>query len=145
MLVEGPVVTFFFFFQAEDGIRDLTVTGVQTCALPISPQMVIDGREQFIGGRINQVSEAIRRNSHAPKLEVTIAGSSTSRNLSREFTVDIKNGGASAGEVWIVITEKGLHSEVDRGENAGKNLRHASVARWMHKVGLANSTSPEES
>src|SRR2546430_519655 len=26
----------FFFFQAEDGIRDLTVTGVQTCALPIS-------------------------------------------------------------------------------------------------------------
>src|SRR2546430_8714049 len=29
-------VIFFFFFQAEDGIRDLTVTGVQTCALPIS-------------------------------------------------------------------------------------------------------------
>src|SRR5215471_11340067 len=27
---------FFFFFQAEDGIRDLYVTGVQTCALPIS-------------------------------------------------------------------------------------------------------------
>src|SRR2546430_14604562 len=29
----------FFFFQAEDGIRDLTVTGVQTCALPISGAM----------------------------------------------------------------------------------------------------------
>src|SRR6267143_5511749 len=29
---------FFFFFQAEDGIRDGTVTGVQTCALPISPE-----------------------------------------------------------------------------------------------------------
>src|SRR5690606_40950458 len=27
---------FFFFFQAEDGIRDFHVTGVQTCALPIS-------------------------------------------------------------------------------------------------------------
>src|SRR3712207_7424371 len=27
---------FFFFFQAEDGIRDIGVTGVQTCALPIS-------------------------------------------------------------------------------------------------------------
>src|SRR5207245_3362057 len=27
---------YFFFFQAEDGIRDATVTGVQTCALPIS-------------------------------------------------------------------------------------------------------------
>src|SRR2546430_10364250 len=30
------VRSLFFFFQAEDGIRDLTVTGVQTCALPIS-------------------------------------------------------------------------------------------------------------
>src|SRR6266496_4658378 len=29
------VILFFFFFQAEDGIRDLYVTGVQTCALPI--------------------------------------------------------------------------------------------------------------
>src|SRR3989440_8381695 len=28
-------IVFFFFFQAEDGIRDLIVTGVQTCALPI--------------------------------------------------------------------------------------------------------------
>src|SRR6266496_283973 len=28
-------IVFFFFFQAEDGIRDLYVTGVQTCALPI--------------------------------------------------------------------------------------------------------------
>src|SRR2546429_1420615 len=30
-------VYLFFFFQAEDGIRDVAVTGVQTCALPISP------------------------------------------------------------------------------------------------------------
>src|SRR5438270_1869016 len=29
------IAIFIFFFQAEDGIRDLTVTGVQTCALPI--------------------------------------------------------------------------------------------------------------
>src|SRR2546429_8899436 len=28
-------VSYFFFFQAEDGIRDVAVTGVQTCALPI--------------------------------------------------------------------------------------------------------------
>src|SRR2546430_11920347 len=34
----------FCFFQAEDGIRDLTVTGVQTCALPISPASPRSGR-----------------------------------------------------------------------------------------------------
>src|SRR2546430_6762555 len=33
---------FFFFFQAEDGIRDLTVTGVQTCALPITKPTCAD-------------------------------------------------------------------------------------------------------
>src|SRR5207248_1712502 len=33
---------FFFFFQAEDGIRDRTVTGVQTCALPIVSRVVAD-------------------------------------------------------------------------------------------------------
>src|SRR5439155_9618903 len=31
----GAALSFFFFFQAEDGIRDGHVTGVQTCALPI--------------------------------------------------------------------------------------------------------------
>src|SRR2546430_15536138 len=31
------VILCVFFFQAEDGIRDLTVTGVQTCALPLAP------------------------------------------------------------------------------------------------------------
>jgi len=33
---QAVLMTMFFFFQAEDGIRDRDVTGVQTCALPIS-------------------------------------------------------------------------------------------------------------
>src|SRR2546429_3252774 len=36
----------FFFFQAEDGIRDVAVTGVQTCALPISQSHVMDTIEK---------------------------------------------------------------------------------------------------
>src|SRR2546422_477519 len=32
--------SYFFFFQAEDGIRDVAVTGVQTCALPISLALI---------------------------------------------------------------------------------------------------------
>ena len=39
-------VVFFFFFQAEDGIRDIGVTGVQTCALPIWV-LVRDSFSQF--------------------------------------------------------------------------------------------------
>src|SRR5438132_5345667 len=37
------VILFFFFFQAEDGIRDHCVTGVQTCALPISRRSGVRG------------------------------------------------------------------------------------------------------
>src|SRR5699024_11679067 len=35
-------ICLFFFFQAEDGIRDRNVTGVQTCALPISMRVEVD-------------------------------------------------------------------------------------------------------
>src|SRR5256886_5230614 len=43
---------FFFFFQAEDGIRDLTVTGVQTCALPISLQRAFRWRRGLLDSHI---------------------------------------------------------------------------------------------
>src|SRR5205809_5964943 len=36
------IVCVFFFFQAEDGIRDVAVTGVQTCALPIFPTACVE-------------------------------------------------------------------------------------------------------
>ena len=42
--ISGLAFLFFFFFQAEDGIRDYKVTGVQTCALPIlSVYLALDG------------------------------------------------------------------------------------------------------
>src|SRR5687767_15451213 len=41
ILADCVLFVFFFFFQAEDGIRDKLVTGVQTCALPISTQVTV--------------------------------------------------------------------------------------------------------
>src|SRR2546425_5127217 len=43
---------FFFFFQAEDGIRDKLVTGVQTCALPI---LLLDGLRKMAGAEVHLV------------------------------------------------------------------------------------------
>src|SRR5215208_4169821 len=60
----------FFFFQAEDGIRDGHVTGVQTCALPISwrpvaellperyPSTMLDHREHSFEGRMREIAES---------------------------------------------------------------------------------------
>src|SRR5258707_11720286 len=49
-----PVVV--FFFQAEDGIRDIGVTGVQTCALPISLDDLTSKFERFEIVAVNQCS-----------------------------------------------------------------------------------------
>src|SRR5438874_5846975 len=52
----------FFFFQAEDGIRDLYVTGVQTCALPILPMLVISpySRGGFVCGHTFDHTSTLR-------------------------------------------------------------------------------------
>src|SRR5256884_7849333 len=46
ILFPSFAILFFFFFQAEDGIRDVAVTGVQTCALPISMSNVFLVRDE---------------------------------------------------------------------------------------------------
>src|SRR6266404_8926205 len=53
------MINFFFFFQAEDGIRDKLVTGVQTCALPISAWMP-GGRHGQEAGRCAAQARGIR-------------------------------------------------------------------------------------
>src|SRR2546426_5494908 len=61
-------VLFFFFFQAEDGIRDYKVTGVQTCALPIlgrSRRRATDSRR--VRGRAGRDQEAGYESSRVPQ------------------------------------------------------------------------------
>src|SRR5437660_4491955 len=50
----GFVLVICFFFQAEDGIRDGHVTGVQTCALPISHNGIFEARTGAAGRRYNR-------------------------------------------------------------------------------------------
>src|SRR2546430_4851860 len=62
-------IRFFFFFQAEDGIRDLTVTGVQTCALPIwnpapAPPVLLPGVRK--GGSAAGAGDREGRSRHHP-------------------------------------------------------------------------------
>src|SRR2546430_12094816 len=73
------ICSFFFFFQAEDGIRDLTVTGVQTCALPISIYTRIAGSSEASDKRHNvngEQWELLRDN--VPALISAVSGGGTS-------------------------------------------------------------------
>src|SRR5438046_7326933 len=51
---------FFFFFQAEDGIRDWSVTGVQTCALPICNGQVERANDMVLQGVETRVFDWLR-------------------------------------------------------------------------------------
>src|SRR5438034_3639019 len=83
---------FFFFFQAEDGIRDHCVTGVQTCALPISSSLC----ESFMPQRrlISGVSRRCRSCS-APEVTGSATGcfpaSSSSMMRSEEHTSELQS------------------------------------------------------
>src|SRR5256886_9200094 len=58
-----------FFFQAEDGIRDLTVTGVQTCALPISYcALVVSSIEAALSAFVARVIIRIARRERAQSI-----------------------------------------------------------------------------
>src|SRR2546423_11849871 len=62
-------ICIFFFFQAEDGIRDKLVTGVQTCALPISARELLVGRQPVERARSSRAasrSDARTRISRGP-------------------------------------------------------------------------------
>src|SRR5690606_39356141 len=53
------LVCLFFFFQAEDGIRDFHVTGVQTCALPILATFNVGHFNQGVAGCLEVRGEAV--------------------------------------------------------------------------------------
>src|SRR2546430_8803753 len=108
---------FFFFFQAEDGIRDLTVTGVQTCALPI-----------FQAGRIEILRCALQGRSALRRSNVRRAfGIGSGRALT--------NGGAKVAAV--AHQEKNRKSGVEgkRVDLGGRRIIKKKKKKKMKEIG----------
>src|SRR2546430_11104351 len=94
----------FFFFQAEDGIRDLTVTGVQTCALPISlTQQLIKNdfltADRTLSRKLKEAAMAIILESRLSKQEIfTLYCNDVYLGQSGTFAI---NGFAQAAQVYF--------------------------------------------
>ena len=108
---------------------------------PYTPQMVVDGSVECSGGQQQLAVQTIVKESAQAKTPVTLSQEEAGKPGSENFSVQIgklmptAKGGAA--EVWLAITETGLHSSVTRGENAGHELSHAAVVRSMRKIGEA--------
>jgi hypothetical protein len=107
-----------------------------------TPQMVINGQAEFVGSREQQARQAVERAAATKRAYVSLTARLSAEKGPAEFVVSVGklvgNKPADAPEVWLALTEAGLHSNVTRGENAGEDLRHASVVRVLRKMGVAD-------
>ena len=103
-----------------------------------TPQMVVDGQNEFVGSRSLAAKEAIEKAANQPKAEMALVPSANSSTGKLTFEVQVKNldGISVRGEteLWIAVTEKGLQTDVKAGENSGETLKHAAVVRSLRKI-----------
>jgi len=113
---------------------------------PYTPELVVDGRSQFVGNDGRRAEAEIEKAARGVKTEVSITAGATDAKGGQSFTVTVgKLTQTSAGdtaEVWLAITEDGLHSSVMRGENAGRVLQHVATLRALRKIGDADASAP---
>jgi hypothetical protein len=106
-----------------------------------TPQMVVDGRAEFVGSDFSRAREAIADARQAPKATVTVSVAREAANQAAGIPVVIRVENIPAisaddkADVLLAITESELRSEVSRGENSGRRLQHTSVVRRLSQIG----------
>jgi hypothetical protein len=105
-----------------------------------TPQMVVDGRIEFVGSNLARAREAIETAAANPKAGVRIrlldAGT---KEGELPLAINVENlpeaSATDVAEVWLAVTESGLKSSVSRGENTGRKLSHSAVTRRLERIG----------
>jgi hypothetical protein len=110
-----------------------------------TPQMVVNGSTEFVGSRIRQGGEAIESAARQATTALSVTASSVPNKHAAEVTVKVLNLEGSRQndqpEVWLAVTETGLHTAVKGGENSGEDLHHAAVVRKLQRLGAATAKS----
>jgi hypothetical protein len=131
------------FSSHDSTARQYAYAGVLGNGNPYTPQMVVDGSLEFSGGREQKARQSIAEAAAQKKATVTLSQGTSNKPGTESFLVQVGRLSPSArggmAEVWLAITETGLHSAVTRGENAGHELKHAAIVRTMRKIGEAKA------
>jgi hypothetical protein len=105
-----------------------------------TPQMVVDGHTQFIGSSDSDALRAIRAASQITKPEVQLSWAAGD-NLVIHIDPPAAGEQHDGQEVFLVVAENMLHSDVRRGENAGRALEHNGVVRQLLPVAKIDSAA----
>ena len=102
-----------------------------------TPQMVVDGRAEFVGSDAAAATRALERATASPhgSMTLTIDGDGPHVGVSVAVTGLPHAGGGDRADIILAVTERGLTTDVKRGENHGKILKHAPVVRYMATIG----------
>jgi len=123
--------------------RQYVYSGILKNGNPYTPQMVVDGTVEFVGNNGQKAREAILNAASKAKILVVLTQANSDKARKGNFSVKVGRlegtTPSDAAEVWLAITETGLHSAVTRGENAGSDLHHAAIVRSMRKIGEAKA------
>jgi hypothetical protein len=105
-----------------------------------TPQMVVNGQAEFVGSREREARKAIAAAAAQAHAEISISNVSSNKPTEVQFKVSASKLSELAGqaEVFLAITETGLHSAVKAGENSGVDVRHSAVVRTLKKIGSAD-------
>jgi len=110
-----------------------------------TPQIVVNGRTGFVGSHEQEARQAIAASLSQLQTEISLTSVKSTKRDREQFSVSVEKLAAAAAsdtpEVWLAITEKGLHSSVSAGENAGHDLYHASIVRLLRKLGAADKNN----
>lgn len=100
---------------------------------PYTPQMVLNGREQFVGSDSARLQQALLADASRPHAALTIE--SVSRQADgAELKLSLSETTSKPLDIIAVFTDDFVHSVVARGENGGRSLEHVSVARGLQRV-----------
>ncbi len=131
------------FSSGEWTARQQVYAGVLGNGNSYTPQMVVDGKTEFVGSQSRKALQAVQQAAAEQRARVTLrpgkSPDSGTESLSVSITRLPETAGRDTAEVWLAITETGLHSAVKRGENAGEDLHHAAVVRSIRKIGEAKA------
>lgn len=99
-----------------------------------TPQMIVDGEQEVLGGDGPAVVQLIRQAARRKKGEVSIAYVLNEGGAG--FRIDARGlDRAKEAKVMLAIVQDNLETDVAKGENAGRTLRHAGVVRALMEVG----------
>ncbi|HZP24200.1 MAG TPA: DUF1223 domain-containing protein [Terriglobales bacterium] len=99
-----------------------------------TPQMVIDGSTEFVGSDASVARRNIAAAAKDPKpAQVTLRWDSNNR-----LHISVQSSSTEHSTVLLAVTEDGLSTSVEAGENGGRTLNHAAVVRQLREIGAVD-------